>query len=95
MDQAIIVPLMHGAVLMLPIVMGDMFRPGNAASMSQVWVAAFAAELATIKGAAGIPWEVKDVENVYDTADGATNFMCLEFPPAAPPRRMSKARHAM
>ena len=42
---AIIVPLMHGAVLMLPIVMGDMFRPGNAASMSQVWVAAFAAEL--------------------------------------------------
>lgn len=42
---AIAVPVMHGAVLMLPIVMGDMFRPGNASSMSQVWVAAFAAEL--------------------------------------------------
>lgn len=42
---AIAVPLMHGAVLMLPIVMGDMFRPGNATSMSQIWVAAFAAEL--------------------------------------------------
>ncbi|EGP07209.1 hypothetical protein CSIRO_3217 [Bradyrhizobiaceae bacterium SG-6C] len=41
---AIAVPVMHGAVLMLPIVMGDMFRPGNA-GMSQVWVAAFAAEL--------------------------------------------------
>ena len=42
---AIAVPLMHGAVLMLPIVMGDMFRSGNATSMSQIWVAAFAAEL--------------------------------------------------
>jgi diguanylate cyclase (GGDEF)-like protein len=41
---AIAIPVMHGAVLMLPIVMGDMFRPGNA-GMSQVWVAAFAAEL--------------------------------------------------
>lgn len=41
---AIAIPVMHGAVLMLPIVMGDIFRPGNA-GMSQVWVAAFAAEL--------------------------------------------------
>lgn len=42
---AIFVPLMHGAVLMLPIVLGDMFRSGNAASMGQIWIAAFAAEL--------------------------------------------------
>jgi diguanylate cyclase (GGDEF)-like protein len=42
---AIAVPVMHGAVLMLPIVMGDVFRPGNTAGMSQIWVAAFAAEL--------------------------------------------------
>jgi diguanylate cyclase (GGDEF)-like protein len=42
---AIAVPVMHGAVLMLPIVMGDMFRPGNANGIGQVWVAAFAAEL--------------------------------------------------
>lgn len=42
---AIAVPVMHGAVLMLPILMGDLFRPGNASSMSQVWVATFAAEL--------------------------------------------------
>lgn len=51
--------------------------------------AAFAAELMTIKAAASIPWEIKDVENVYATADGLTNFLCLEFPPASPPRRMS------
>lgn len=42
---AIVVPVMHGAVLMLPIILGDMFRSGNAATMAQVWVAAFAAEL--------------------------------------------------
>jgi diguanylate cyclase (GGDEF)-like protein len=42
---AIVVPVMHGVVLMLPILLGDMFRPGNAATMGQVWVAAFAAEL--------------------------------------------------
>lgn len=42
---AIVVPVMHGAVLMLPIILGDMFRSGNAASMAQIWVAAFAAEL--------------------------------------------------
>lgn len=40
---AIVVPLMHGVVLMLPIVLGDLYRAGNA--MAQVWVAAFAAEL--------------------------------------------------
>ncbi len=42
---AIAVPVMHGVVLALPIVMGDMFRPSNAASMGQGWVVAFAAEL--------------------------------------------------
>ena len=42
---AIAVPVMHGVVLALPIVMGDMFRPANAASMGQGWVVAFAAEL--------------------------------------------------
>jgi diguanylate cyclase (GGDEF)-like protein len=36
---------MHGAVLMLPIVLGDMFRSGDAANMEQAWVVAFAAEL--------------------------------------------------
>lgn len=41
---AIVVPAMHGAVLMLPIVLGDMFRSGNA-NMGQMWVVAFAAEL--------------------------------------------------
>ncbi|CAN5161975.1 GGDEF domain-containing protein [soil metagenome] len=42
---AIAVPVMHGAVLMLPIIIGDLFRPGNANSMGQIWVAAFAGEL--------------------------------------------------
>lgn len=42
---AIVVPVMHGAVLMLPIVLGDVFRPGNATTMGQVWIAAFAAQL--------------------------------------------------
>jgi len=42
---AIIVPVLHGAVLMLPIVLGDMLRPGEGASIGTVWIAAFAAEL--------------------------------------------------
>jgi diguanylate cyclase (GGDEF)-like protein len=42
---AIVVPVMHGAVLMLPIVLGDLFRPGDATTMGQVWIAAFAAQL--------------------------------------------------
>lgn len=42
---AIVVPVMHGAVLMLPIVLGDVFRPGDATTMGQVWIAAFAAQL--------------------------------------------------
>lgn len=42
---AIAVPVLHGVVLMLPIILGDMFRASSATSMGQVWVAAFAAEL--------------------------------------------------
>ncbi|MGL5167316.1 MAG: GGDEF domain-containing protein [Afipia sp.] len=42
---AIVVPVMHGAVLMLPIVLGDLFRPGDATTMGHVWIAAFAAQL--------------------------------------------------
>lgn len=42
---AIVVPVLHGAVLMLPIVLGDMFRPGGATTMGQIWIAAFAAQL--------------------------------------------------
>ncbi len=42
---AVIVPVLHGAVLMLPIVLGDMLRPGGDAGAGNVWVAVFAAEL--------------------------------------------------
>jgi len=42
---AVIVPVLHGAVLMLPIVLGDMLRPGEGAGAGNVWVAVFAAEL--------------------------------------------------
>lgn len=42
---AIFVPLLHGVVLMLPILLGDLYRASDAAIMAQVWVAAFAAEL--------------------------------------------------
>jgi diguanylate cyclase (GGDEF)-like protein len=42
---AIFVPLMHGVVLMLPILLGDFYRSSDAPIMAQIWVAAFAAEL--------------------------------------------------
>ena len=42
---AIFVPLLHGIVLMLPILLGDLYRSADAAIMAQVWVAAFVAEL--------------------------------------------------
>lgn len=42
---AIFVPLLHGVVLMLPILLGDLYRSADATIMAQVWVAAFAAEL--------------------------------------------------
>ena len=51
--------------------------------------AAFRGELATIKTANSITWETKDVENVFATADGLTNFLCLEFAAPPPWRRMS------
>ena len=40
---AVAIPVMHGAVLMLPIVLGEMLRTGDGFSM--VWTALFAAEL--------------------------------------------------
>ncbi len=43
---AVIVPMLHGAVLMLPIVIGDVLRAqGGAPNMTGIWVAAFATEL--------------------------------------------------
>ncbi|MBN9582258.1 MAG: GGDEF domain-containing protein [Afipia sp.] len=41
---ALIVPLLHGGALMLPILLGDMFR-GHSGGVSGIWVAVFAAEL--------------------------------------------------
>ena len=42
---AIAIPVMHGAVLMMPIILGDMLRAGDAPSMGLAWIALFAAEL--------------------------------------------------
>jgi diguanylate cyclase (GGDEF)-like protein len=43
---ALIVPLLHGAVLMLPIIISDVLHAqGMAANMHGLWIAAFAAEL--------------------------------------------------
>ena len=42
---AIFVPLLHGVVLMLPIVLGDLLRAQNETTIGSIWVAAFAAEL--------------------------------------------------
>ncbi|MBN9586752.1 MAG: GGDEF domain-containing protein [Afipia sp.] len=42
---ALVIPAMHGAVLMLPLILGDMFRSRDAQLMEQVWVVVFAAEL--------------------------------------------------
>ena len=42
---AIFVPLLHGVVLVLPIVLGDLARAQNEASIATIWIAAFAAEL--------------------------------------------------
>ncbi len=46
--------------------------------------AAFKTELATIATAAGIPWAIKEVENVFASADGATSFLALEFDGSPP-----------
>jgi diguanylate cyclase (GGDEF)-like protein len=41
----IVVPMLHGFVLMLPILLGDMLRPHDRAFANSVWVTAFAMEL--------------------------------------------------
>ena len=42
---AIVVPVMHGCVLMLPILLGDLLRPHDETFSSSVWVTAFSIEL--------------------------------------------------
>ena len=41
----ITVPVLHGGVLLLPILLGDLFRPHEATFSSSVWVTAFSIEL--------------------------------------------------
>jgi diguanylate cyclase (GGDEF)-like protein len=41
----IVVPMLHGFVLMLPILLGDVLRPHDSAFANSVWVTAFAMEL--------------------------------------------------
>jgi diguanylate cyclase (GGDEF)-like protein len=41
----IVVPLMHGFVLMLPILLGDLLRPHDETFASSIWVTAFSIEL--------------------------------------------------
>jgi diguanylate cyclase (GGDEF)-like protein len=41
----IVVPMLHGFVLMLPILLGDVLRPHDRAFANSVWVTAFAMEL--------------------------------------------------
>jgi diguanylate cyclase (GGDEF)-like protein len=42
---AIVVPMLHGLVLMLPIVLGDFLRPQDDAFASSIWVTVFSVEL--------------------------------------------------
>lgn len=42
---AIAVPVMHGCVLMLPVLLGDLLRPHDESFAGSVWVTAFAVEL--------------------------------------------------
>ena len=42
---AIVVPVLHGLVLMLPILLGDMLYPSDARFSSSIWVTLFAIEL--------------------------------------------------
>jgi GGDEF domain-containing protein len=42
---AFVVPVMHGCVLMLPIVLGSFLRPHDAGFASSIWVTVFAVEL--------------------------------------------------
>jgi hypothetical protein len=41
----IVVPVTHGCVLMLPILLGDLLRPHDETFSSSVWVTAFSIEL--------------------------------------------------
>jgi diguanylate cyclase (GGDEF)-like protein len=41
----IVVPVLHGAVLMLPILLGDLLRPHDETFSSSIWVTAFSIEL--------------------------------------------------
>jgi diguanylate cyclase (GGDEF)-like protein len=41
----IVVPIMHGCVLMLPILLGDLLRPHDETFTSSIWVTAFSVEL--------------------------------------------------
>jgi diguanylate cyclase (GGDEF)-like protein len=41
----IVVPVMHGCVLMLPILLGDLLRPHDETFTSSIWVTAFSIEL--------------------------------------------------
>ena len=42
---AIVVPLLHGGVLMLPILLGDLLRPHDETFASSIWVTVFSIEL--------------------------------------------------
>ncbi len=42
---AIVVPVLHGFVLMLPVLLGDLFRAHDAAFSGSIWVTVFAVEL--------------------------------------------------
>lgn len=42
---AFVVPVMHGSVLMLPILLGSFLRPNDVAFSSSIWVTVFAVEL--------------------------------------------------
>src|SRR6185437_8824724 len=42
---AVAIPVLHGFVLMLPILLGDILRPHDAAFASSIWVTAFSIEL--------------------------------------------------
>jgi diguanylate cyclase (GGDEF)-like protein len=42
---AIVVPVLHGLVLMLPILLGDFLRPQDAAFIGSIWIKVFSVEL--------------------------------------------------
>jgi hypothetical protein len=50
---------------------------------------AIRAEVQTVLTAAGISWPIKEVSNEYAAADGTTNFIAIEFAPAASERQLT------